>query len=144
MNCPRCGAMNAPYSPACAYCGQPLAPGGAAPQMPPQMVVGVQPHTSGWAIAGLITSFFCGLLGLVFSAIALSKINHSMGMLRGRGLAIAGIVISVLSMIGSFHACGRGYYWRHRDHRIHIHVQAPAATPVGLASAQLADRMLHG
>jgi Tfp pilus assembly major pilin PilA len=52
------------------------------------------------AIAGFVLSFFCGLLGLIFSIIGLSQCNNSNGALKGKGLAIAGIVISLVMSVG--------------------------------------------
>jgi ABC-type xylose transport system permease subunit len=52
---------------------------------------------NGLAVAGFVTSFLCGIIGLILSAIALSQINKS-GQ-DGKGLAIAGIVIGAASMI---------------------------------------------
>jgi len=62
------------------------------------------PKTSGLAIASLI----CGIVGctgigaiagLILGFVALSKIKNSGGQMTGRGLAIAGIVISVFMML---------------------------------------------
>jgi Domain of unknown function (DUF4190) len=52
----------------------------------------VAARTSGMAIAGFVLSFLCGLLGLIFSILGLLECNRT-GM-KGRGLAIAGIIIS--------------------------------------------------
>jgi len=57
------------------------------------------PVTSGLAIAGFVLSFFCALLGIIFSAMALSDINGSMGQKTGKGLAIAGLVISIVGIV---------------------------------------------
>ncbi len=59
------------------------------------------PRTSGMAIAGFVTSFLCGLLGIILSAVALSEIGKSQGRLTGEGLAIAGIVIGVVTILGA-------------------------------------------
>ena len=142
MNCPRCGAMNDPNAPQCIYCGNPLAaapppqqygapppaygappPGYGAP--PPgygmeQPMVSTASRTSGMAIGGFICSFLCGLLGLILSIIAVNQINKSMGMLRGKGLAMAGIIISILNMLAgvSMQVCGRSSYRRsYRSYR---------------------------
>jgi hypothetical protein len=49
------------------------------------------------AIAGFVLSFFCSILGLIFSIIGLNQIKQrGQG---GRGLAIAGIVISCVSIV---------------------------------------------
>src|SRR3954469_20799055 len=53
--------------------------------------------TNGMAIASLVCAFFCTPLGLIFGFIALSQIKErGQG---GRGLAIAGIVISIVSLV---------------------------------------------
>jgi type II secretory pathway pseudopilin PulG len=57
------------------------------------------PTTSGWAIAGFVCAFLFGVLGIIFSAIALSQIGKSNGRLKGKGLAIAGLVISIVVMV---------------------------------------------
>jgi hypothetical protein len=54
--------------------------------------------TSGLAIAGLIFAFLIAPLGFVLSLIAIAKTGA--GKAKGRGLAIAGTIISVLAMIG--------------------------------------------
>ncbi len=65
-----------------------------------------QPKTSGMAIASLV----CGLLGLptcglgaivgfILGLVALSRISKSGGTVGGRGLAIAGTIISVVSIL---------------------------------------------
>jgi prepilin-type processing-associated H-X9-DG protein len=65
-----------------------------------------QPKTSGLAIAalvcgiaGLCTLGLGGIIGLVLSIIAMSKISKSAGHMAGRGLAIAGLVVSIVSII---------------------------------------------
>jgi len=52
----------------------------------------------GLAIASFICAFFCSPLGLILGIAALSRIGRTRA--RGRGLAIAGVVISALSMVG--------------------------------------------
>ena len=59
----------------------------------------VMPRTSGMAIAGFVLSFFCAILGLIFSIIGYNEAKKSNGMVTGEGLAIAGIVISILGML---------------------------------------------
>lgn len=49
------------------------------------------------AIVGFVLSFFISLAGIVCCAIALSQINARGE--RGRGLAIAGLVIGSISMV---------------------------------------------
>ena len=57
--------------------------------------------TNGMAITGFVTSFFCGVLGIVFSAIGLSQTGKDPNQ-GGRGLAIAGLIISIVSLVISF------------------------------------------
>jgi len=51
------------------------------------------------AIAGFVCAFLCSILGLILSGVALSQINASGGTQKGKGLAIAGIVISIISLV---------------------------------------------
>lgn len=57
------------------------------------------PKTSGMAVAGFILAFFCSLLGLIFSIIGYNQVKNSNGALTGGGLAMAGIIISIISMV---------------------------------------------
>lgn len=50
--------------------------------------------TNTWAIVGFVCSLLIAPLGIIFSAIALGQINKSGE--RGRGLAIAGLIIGVI------------------------------------------------
>lgn len=76
--------------------GQPY---GAYPPAPPGYNYGppAATGTNGMAIAGFVLSFFCSLLGLIFSIIGLNQTKQrNQG---GRGLAIAGIIISIVSIL---------------------------------------------
>ncbi len=53
------------------------------------------PKTSGWAIASLIFAFLCFPVGGILAIVALVKLGRD-PQLRGKGLAIAGLVISGL------------------------------------------------
>jgi Tfp pilus assembly protein PilE len=64
------------------------------PAAPPLPV----PRTSGMAIAGFVLSFFCGLLGLIFSVIGRRECKNSNGLVKGEGLAIAGMAISIATL----------------------------------------------
>jgi hypothetical protein len=74
-------------------------------------LTGQLPKTNSYATAGLIFGLLsltccCGfpftILGLVFSLIALSQINRHPELYEGRGVAIAGLVLSAASFILSF------------------------------------------
>ena len=54
------------------------------------------PRTNIFAVVGLILAFFSSTLGLIFSVIGLVKVNEYGS---GKGIAIAGIIISIASMI---------------------------------------------
>lgn len=51
---------------------------------------------NGFAIAGFVCSFFTSIIGLIFSIIGLNQIKRQDG--KGKGLAIAGIIISVAKL----------------------------------------------
>jgi hypothetical protein len=85
-------------APFCSRCGASTVLGGM-PGFAPQPMA-QRPRTSGMAITGFVLAFFCGLLGLVFSILGYNDCRKSSGMVTGKGLALAGIVISILSTIG--------------------------------------------
>lgn len=66
--------------------------------------------TDGMAIAGFVTglvSLFIfgivlGILGIIFSSIALSRIRKEPTKRKGKGLAIAGLVLGIVGFIGWF------------------------------------------
>lgn len=73
-------------------------PYGQQPSYPPQQY-GPPPAagTNGMAIAGFVLAFFCSILGLIFSIIGLNQAKaRNQG---GQGLAIAGVIISVISIV---------------------------------------------
>ncbi len=69
-------------------------------------VPSVEAKTSGLAVASLILGIFgfctfglTGIIGLILGIVGLCVITQSAGRLKGNGLAIAGIVISTVSLI---------------------------------------------
>lgn len=54
-------------------------------------------ESNGYAIAGLICAFFIPILGLIFSCMGLNRSKKMNG--EGKGVSIAGIVISVLAIV---------------------------------------------
>ncbi len=96
MTCPRCNTVNPAGSVACSACG--TAP---LPALPPGYVLVADRRglpTSGMAIAGFVLSFFGGIsvLGLIFSVLGYNACRRSQGQLKGEGLALAGIIISIV------------------------------------------------
>jgi hypothetical protein len=86
----------------------PAVPPRVGPLPPRTSTPGAVPRTSSLAAAGLvfgILSFVCcpkllfGTLGLVFSLTGLTQINRHPGVYEGRGLAIAGTVLSGVSLL---------------------------------------------
>lgn len=74
-------------------------PYGQMPPPPPGALPYAQPQsTSGMAIASLVLAFFCSIAGLITGIVALNQISSNPQQ-KGRGLAIAGIVISVFGMV---------------------------------------------
>jgi hypothetical protein len=108
MTCPRCNTINPVGSLACATCGTPFAmQGGFAPpppNLPPGYVMvaaNTGLRTSGMAIAGFVLSFLgcLAILGLIFSIIGHNEIKQSNGQVKGEGLALAGIIISIVMLV---------------------------------------------
>jgi predicted acyltransferase len=52
------------------------------------------------SIAGLILFGIPAVLGVIFGFVARSQINNSRGSQRGMGLAIAGIVVGLVVIVG--------------------------------------------
>ena len=84
------------------------------PPRPGTSMAGQSPKTNSFATAGLIFGIlsgtcFCGccgcpfnILGLIFSLIGLSQINRHPELYEGRGLAIAGLILSAASLVLGF------------------------------------------
>ena len=120
MSCTRCGALIAPGSRSCPACGKAVPPervgtaavvataapaGGAmrgyepaaSPLDPPAPPV-VPPQTNAFAVVslslGILWYFWIGsILALIFGYIAKGQIDALQGRQKGRGFAIAGIVL---------------------------------------------------
>src|SRR5262249_10774448 len=98
------GALSAPRAPT----GVPPVPPSPSPYAAP--LSGPQPSgpskTSGLAIASLIlgiltfpTAGLAGIAGLILGIIALVRISDGKGRLRGKGMAIGGVVLSGLFLL---------------------------------------------
>lgn len=101
MYCPKCGIENADDAQVCRSCGAGLTP-------PPAQAIaeGQTPKTSGLAIASLVfavlSPFTClttAIPAIILGIVSLVKIDKSAGRLKGKGLAIAGIVIGPASLV---------------------------------------------
>ena len=98
MLCPKCGAQNPDDAQSCRSCACVLTGASTSVGSPPA-------KTSGLAIAALVlailTPFTCLLTfvpALVCGILALTSINKSAGRLKGKGLAVAGITVSSVSL----------------------------------------------
>jgi hypothetical protein len=89
----------------------PPAPPVIQPLPPKASVMGPLPKTNSFATTGLVFGILswaccCGfpfnVLGLVFSLVGLSQINRHPELHEGRGLAIAGVILSATSLLLSF------------------------------------------
>jgi len=88
--CPHCGTSLKPPAAGIAAAGTPAIPPGDAP-------------TSGKAKASLVFGIFFFILPAAITAIVLghlsyAEINRSMGRIRGRGMAIAGLILGYLGV----------------------------------------------
>lgn len=89
--------------------GASVTPPPIAPPPPGTTMAGPRAKTNAYARAGLICGilsvtccccgFPFGILGLVFSLLGLSQINANPQSSEGRGLAIAGLVLSILGLL---------------------------------------------
>ena len=99
----------------------PLIPPVIGPLKPGISTAGQSPKTSSFATAGLIFGILsltclccCGgfpfnILGLVFSIIALAQISERPGLYTGRGLAIAGLILSAIGLLFLMFAIASGH-----------------------------------
>ena len=99
----------------------PLIPPAIRPLKPGTSTTGQLPKTNSFATAGLISGVLsltclccCGgfpfnILGLVFSIIALAQISERPGLYTGRGLAIAGLILSAIGLLFLMFAIASGH-----------------------------------
>jgi prepilin-type processing-associated H-X9-DG protein len=77
----------------------PLPPAGAQTGAPPPETSGIAVTSLVLGILGLLTCGISALVGLVLGCIALSRIKKSNGQLGGRGLALAGTIVSAVCLL---------------------------------------------
>jgi type IV pilus assembly protein PilA len=107
LTCSKCGVTLADNSRFCANCGSSLlevqSPASATPVPPPDPAPVVAEETSGKAVAslilGIINVFPLCVVAIVLGHVALSQIGKSAGRLKGRGLAVAGLVMGYLGLV---------------------------------------------
>jgi hypothetical protein len=69
----------------------------AVPVQPGGNTVHAPEENNGMAIAGFVCSFFVPVVGVVLSAIGLSRVKKNITS-KGKGLAVAGLVISIVGI----------------------------------------------
>lgn len=95
--CSKCGKEDKSNSNYCQFCGNKM--NEAVEVTTVEVDDAPAKPNNGMAVAGFILSFFVPLLGLIFSIIGVVKSKNLDG--AGKGLAIAGIIISAVSMVAS-------------------------------------------
>lgn len=99
--CRFCGKSIEDNATFCNHCGASLTTNAASNNIATS-TQNAPPTLCTMALVGLILSFFIPLAGLIVSIIGRSQIKKSNGALNGGGLALAGIIVSVVSMIFTF------------------------------------------
>jgi len=113
MKCPKCGTANTEEDQYCLACNQSLVSASSLPEPTSPISADTTKEdvkTSRLAIAAVVLGILgivmyeipygiIGGIGMSFGIFALTKIDQSQGRLRGKGLAITGIIISVISAI---------------------------------------------
>ena len=106
----------------CTSCGRDSQGGVSVPAVDPQVAFGLPPETSGKAIFSLI----CGILflflpfavvALVFGYIALAEIRKNPGRLKGKVLAVTGIVLGHVGILFIVGFIGLGIYEVRKEER---------------------------
>jgi hypothetical protein len=93
VNCPKCGAENADTCGVCRNCGQTLQQ--EAVQKRKFSKLAIISFVLG--ILSLLFTLLTGIPAIICSIISLRKIRKSGGLLKGKGLSIAGLSISLIS-----------------------------------------------
>jgi len=104
--------------------------------------------TSGLAVAslvagmlGLCTAGLGGIVGLILGAVALRRIGRSSGLLRGRALAITGLIFSVCTLLLWVLAAGIGggvYLFNRCETKQHMRQYQVMETPRTLSQVEAA------
>ena len=105
--CRSCGISIEEGERFCTNCGRDAtAEASTTPVLDPAVAFGLSPDPSGKAIFSLVCgvlSFFppFALVAIIFGHLSLSEIRKSAGRLKGKGLAIAGLVLGYLATAGT-------------------------------------------
>ena len=98
--CGSCGAQSPIDGRFCGSCGAAIAPGGGGNQGVRSAALTTEAKTSRLAVAALILAFIpcLDVVGLILGIVALVRINDRSRELKGKGLAIAAIVVPPASI----------------------------------------------
>jgi Domain of unknown function (DUF4190) len=112
--CLGCGKSLAEGERFCSSCGRDSL-AAACPPVDPAVAFGLPPETSGKAIFSLVSSFIFffvpfSICAVIFGYLALWEIRRNPGKLKGRGLAIGGIVLGFLGVAFTVGLIGLGIY----------------------------------
>lgn len=100
MRCPKCNCDTLSEDLFCRNCNTKFVRSYPAQSYPTyQAPPPAKKASNGMAVAGFILSFFFPLLGLIFGCIGNSRANKGAS---GKGLSVAAIIISIISMICNF------------------------------------------
>jgi len=118
--CLNCGKSIAEGERFCGSCGWDSQAGSAVPRIDPEVAFGLPPVTSGKAIFSLIAGILFvilpfSIIAVMFGYLALSEIRKSPGKLKGRGLAITGIVLGYVGVALIVGIIGLGVYSIRRE-----------------------------
>jgi len=113
--CLGCGNSLAEGERFCSICGRDSLVGVAVPRVDPAVAFGLPAENSGKAIFSLVCGFIFlffpfSICAVIFGFLALSDIRRNPGRLKGKGLAIAGIVMGFLGVAFTIGIIGLGIY----------------------------------
>lgn len=96
MYCKNCGTEIYEHASSCPKCGCPTGINSNSEQQQANN----SNKTNTLSIVGFVLSFFIAIAGLLCSIVARKQIRESGE--RGSGLALAGMIISIISLVGKF------------------------------------------
>lgn len=137
--CPYCAAQIENDAIQCVYCNRWLDPKLDSTLNADSPPIVLPPRTtSGLAIGSLVSGIFwaCGLgaiAALILGYLALRQIRREPLRIKGKGMAVAGIILGWLGIVGLAAVIFLGvYFWRgHQEHP-----KEPQPQPVNLVTAQ--------
>jgi hypothetical protein len=99
----------------CGACGRDSQASPAVPIVDPQVAFGLLPETSGKAIFSLISGLLFlilpfSIVAVIFGHLSLSEIRKSAGRLKGKGLAVTGIILGYVGVTLIVGLIGLGIY----------------------------------